>query len=115
MGELQNEKKHLKKKIAAILLMLCLLVTLLPVEYYGIGPLGDDGEDQIQWEILSFSALPEELSMQTVPLGTPLEELNLPSALTAICDRIVRGSGFIRDAGRFRYRNGIVRTFRYRR
>ena len=88
MGELQNEKKHLKKKIAAILLMLCLLVTLLPVEYYGIGPLGDDSEDQIQWEILSFSALPEELSMQTVPLGTPLEELNLPSALTAICRKL---------------------------
>lgn len=88
MGELQSEKKHLKKKIAAIILMLCLLVTLLPVEYYGIGALGDESGAGNQWEVLSFSALAEEISTQTVAMGTPLEELNLPSTLTAICRQI---------------------------
>ena len=91
MGELQSEKKHLKKKIAAIILMLCLLVTLLPVEYYGIGALGDGSESGSQWEVLSFSALAEEVSTQTVAMGTPLEELNLPNMLTAVCRQIKQG------------------------
>lgn len=88
MGELKNEKKHFKKKIAAIILMLCLLVTLLPVEYYGIAALDDGSESGSQWEVLSFSTLAEEVSTQTVAMGTPLEALNLPNTLTAVCRQI---------------------------
>lgn len=86
MNELQNRKRRVRRWMAAVLLSLCLILTLLPVEYYGFSiSQTNDIPVTAQQEILSFSELPSDVSLQNVEIGTPIESLSLPNQLTAVC------------------------------
>ncbi|MCI8484217.1 MAG: hypothetical protein HFH41_07740 [Lachnospiraceae bacterium] len=75
-------KNHsILKKLSAILLCICLLFVSFPSESYG----SEAPQKNAQQNISSFLPLPAEISQQTVPSGTPLEHLNLPLTLAAVC------------------------------
>lgn len=67
---------HKAKRILVLLLVLALTVTQLPVAVLAYS--GDE-----DGEIIAFETLSEETVNQTVALGTPLEDLNLPNTLNA--------------------------------
>lgn len=86
MNELQNRKRRVRRWMAAVLLSLCLILTLLPVEYYGFSiPQTNNVPVTAQQEILSFSELPSDVILQNAAIGTPIESLYLPNQLTAVC------------------------------
>ncbi len=86
MNELQNRKKRIRRWMAAVLLSLCLILTLLPVEYYGFSiSQTNDVTVTTQQEILSFSELSSDVTNQNVGIGTPFTSLQLPNQLTAVC------------------------------
>lgn len=72
-----------RNRFLILLLSICLIMTSLPNQYYRTFALAasmpDDGG---QYEILSVSELPEDIKLQTVDVGTPLEALELPDSLT---------------------------------
>ncbi len=72
------------KRILALLLVAVLTVTQLPVMALATSA-GEGGE------IIAFDPLPEETADQAVPLGTSLEDLDLPGTLDAIV-RVVKVS-----------------------
>lgn len=85
----EKRKKHGKgNKLIIALLSVCLIMTSLPNMYYQTfvlaAGLPNDGG---QYEILSVSELTENVKSQTVPVGTPIEALNLPGILTVSCCR----------------------------
>ena len=66
------------RRILAMALSIVVTLGILPVSAVAEeAPIGASDE------IISFEALPEETAKQTVPLGTSLEKLDLPEALTA--------------------------------
>lgn len=74
-------RKHpIGQRLVIGLLCVCLLVMLLPMEFYGYLALAAQKQ-----EIVMFSMLPREVGRQMVPAGTELEELNLPHTLEAVC------------------------------
>ncbi len=82
LEKLLQQKRHpIRPKLVSALLSLCLLLASLPVEFYGFQVRAEGQE----YKILSFSELPEEVRSQNVEPGTPLEELNLPKTLEAVC------------------------------
>ena len=86
MNELQNRKRRVRRWMAAVLLSLCLILTLLPVEYYGFSiPQTNNVPVTAQQEILSFSELPSDVILQNAAIGTPIKSLYLPDQLTAVC------------------------------
>lgn len=70
----------------ARLLCFCLVMTLLPDACYRFMVLAAEEEDTAQYEILSFSDLPEDVRVQTVNPETYLNELILPDMLTVSCN-----------------------------
>ena len=86
MEQLQIRKNRIRRWMAAVLLSLCLILTLLPVEYYGFTiSQTNDVNVTTQQEILSFSELSSDVTNQNVGIGTPLTALQLPNQLTAVC------------------------------
>ena len=79
-------KSRRKKKLRfiAAMLAICLLVTIYPniLETFSVSAAGSSGKDEAM-SIYGFAGLPEEISRQTVPMGTPVEELALPDTLEA--------------------------------
>ncbi len=79
---LLSQKRHpILQKLLSVLLCACLLLASLPMEGYG----SEVQAEEPQRKILSFSELPDEVKYQTVEPGTPLEDLNLPKTLEAVC------------------------------
>ncbi len=82
LEKLLQQKRHpIRPKLVSALLSICLLLASLPAELYGFQVQAEGQE----YKILSFSELPEEVRSQNVEPGTPLEELNLPKTLEAVC------------------------------
>ena len=78
----QSGKRHpVRQKLLSSLLCVCLLLVSLPMEFYGFEVQAEEPCRQI----LSFSDLPQEIMHQAPEPGTPLENLNLPKALEAVC------------------------------
>lgn len=78
----QSGKRHpVRQKLLSSLLCVCLLLVSLPMEFYGFEVQAEEPCRQI----LSFSDLPQEIMHQTPEPGTPLENLNLPEMLEAVC------------------------------
>ncbi len=80
----KNSRKYRKhpigQRLIAGLLCICLLLVSLPMKNYG----------GLAWaaerkEIVVFSAISQEVRLQTVSIGTEIEELELPETLTAVC------------------------------
>ncbi|MDE7266922.1 MAG: hypothetical protein K2N89_05590, partial [Lachnospiraceae bacterium] len=87
MDEQRSWMKSRRKKrlrIGAVMLCFCLLITTYPniPENVSVFAAGMRGEDEVM-SIFGFAELPEEISRQTVPMGTPVEELTLPDTLEA--------------------------------
>lgn len=79
-GSRQYRKHPIGWRLVVGLLCICLLLVSLPIEHFGY--LAEAAQGQ---EIISFSELPQEVSSQTVEVGTQREELNLPKELKATC------------------------------
>lgn len=81
-GYHSSSSRHpIRRRFLGIFLSVCLIAAAMPIEYYSF-PV------QAAWdspEILSFPDLPEEVQTQAAAVGTPIEELNLPDTLEAIC------------------------------
>ena len=77
-----RRKKRLR--ITAVILCFCLLVKTYPdiLETVSVFAGGLRGEDEVVF-VSGFAELSEEISEQTVPVGTPVEELTLPDTLEA--------------------------------
>ena len=89
MNQPKHMKHHVKKWMLSALICICLIMTLIPVEYYGFSISGTGSEGfAARIEALSFEPLPMDISLQTVELGAPLEDLNLPNTLTAFCRQV---------------------------
>ncbi len=80
----KNSRKYRKhpigQRLIAGLLCICLLLVSLPMKNYG----------GLAWaaerkEIVVFPAISQEVRLQTVSIGTEIEELELPETLTAVC------------------------------
>ncbi|MDE6662614.1 MAG: hypothetical protein K2K46_04640, partial [Lachnospiraceae bacterium] len=71
-------------RITAVILSVCLLVTTYPdiLEAISVFAAGARGEDAIM-SVTGFAGLSEEVSEQTVPVGTDISELELPDTLEA--------------------------------
>lgn len=70
-------------KFIIALLSVCLIMTSLPNRYYQTFALAAGLPDSGGlYEILSVSEFPENTKLLTVPVGTPIEALNLPGSLT---------------------------------
>lgn len=83
MNDLQKRTKRVRRCMAAALLCICMAMTLVPVELYGVSiPAPNDNTPR---EILSFSNLPIEISEQFAEIGTPQRDLYLPETLEAVC------------------------------
>lgn len=77
-----SQKLHpVRQKLLSVLLCVCLLLVSQPLEFYG----SKVQAEEPQKKALSFSELPGEVKYQTVEPGTPLEDLNLPKTLEAVC------------------------------
>lgn len=80
-------KSRRRKRLRLLAVALCcsLLVTTYPDMLTTLSVLAEglQGEDSADIVITGFSSLPEDVREQTVPLGTTIEELNLPDTLEA--------------------------------
>lgn len=80
-GKAKRYRKHpIGRRLMVGLLCVCMMTVSLPVEHFGY----------IAWaaqkqEIVSEPELSREIREQSVPLGTDLQELDLPGTLTAVC------------------------------
>lgn len=84
----QRKRPGKWNKLIIALLSVCLIMTSLPNRYYQTFALAAGlPEDGGQYEVLSISELPEEVKLQNVEIGTPIEALNLPDSLTVSCRR----------------------------
>ncbi|MEA4925965.1 MAG: S-layer homology domain-containing protein [Syntrophomonadaceae bacterium] len=66
------------RRILAMAMSIIITLGILPV-----AAAAEEPPIEASGEIISFAALPEKTANQTVPLGTSLEELNLPVTVTA--------------------------------
>ena len=80
------------RRVLASTLCACLIISSMPTTDYAFPVLAAENSEEIQknthdgtYEIVSFMELPDEVKEQTVAVGTPLENLNLPDTLTALC------------------------------
>lgn len=80
-----KSRRRKRLRLLAVALCCCLLVTTYPDMLTTLSVLaaGLQGEDSTDIVITGFSSLPEDVREQTVPLGTTIEELNLPDTLEA--------------------------------
>lgn len=70
MNQPKHMKHHVKKWMLSALICICLIMTLIPVEYYGFSISGTGSEGfAARIEALSFEPLPMDISLQTVELG----------------------------------------------
>lgn len=77
----QKPSKHpLGQRLVVGLLCICLMAVSLPMKHLRLVALAAQGG-----EIVMFKALPDEIREQTVGQGTPLEDLELPNTLKAVC------------------------------
>lgn len=80
-GKTERYRKHpIGRRMVVGLLCVCMMVVSLPVEHFGY--LAWAAQKQ---EVVIAPELSEEIKNQSVPLGTDLQELDLPEALTAVC------------------------------
>ncbi|MCI9174578.1 MAG: hypothetical protein HFH49_06450 [Lachnospiraceae bacterium] len=91
----QPGRHPVRQKFLAGLLCVCLMIVSLPVEFLGAEVLAEGAERKV----VSFTPLPEEVREQTAAAGTPLEELNLPDTLEAVCVKAEQAD--ITDDGKF--------------
>lgn len=80
------------RRALASTLCVCLVISSMPTAAYAFPVLAAENSEKIQenthdgtHEIVSFMELPDEVKEQTVTVGTPLESLELPDTLTALC------------------------------
>ncbi|MFR2847806.1 MAG: hypothetical protein ACLTC4_12045 [Hungatella hathewayi] len=73
-----------RKRIWAVLLSAAMMAAQLPAAAMAETQVPHVPEDG---EIASFAALPKEVKMQTVPVGSQLTELNLPEELSTMSRR----------------------------
>lgn len=69
-----------KSKVLAMLLALSMLLGIVPDVFAE-----DQTGREVQYKITAFAGLDKEVAIQTVAIGTELEELTLPETLTADC------------------------------
>lgn len=80
-GKTKRYRKHpIGGRLVVGLLCVCMTTVSLPVEHFGI--LVQAAQKQ---EVVSAPELSQEIREQTVPVGTELQELDLPETLTASC------------------------------
>ncbi len=91
----QPGRHPVRQKFLAGLLCVCLMIVSLPVEFWGAEVLAEEAERKV----VSFTLLPEEVRKQVAAAGTPLEELNLPDTLEAVCVKAEQAD--ITDDGKF--------------
>jgi hypothetical protein len=84
---LKVRKHPLRQKLLAGFLCICLMVASMPMGY-GTG-LVLAAQKQ---EIIVFEELAQDVKVQNVELGTPLEELGLPNKLAVTCRQIEEAS-----------------------
>ncbi len=95
-GQVGKTNKKKKIRLLAAALSFCLLFTTYPnlPETLLVFAAGEQGEEDDS-HISGFAELPEEISVQTVPVGTKLSELELPDSLEAyvVADKGENSSG----------------------
>lgn len=95
-GQVGKTNRKKKIRLLAAALSFCLLFTTYPnlPETLLVFAAGSQGEEDDS-HISGFAELPEEISVQTVPVGTKLSELELPDSLEAyvVADKGENSSG----------------------
>ena len=77
------KKRHLRT--LAVILSICVLFTTYPDILATLSIFAAEESEQSKARYVSgFTALPEEIREQSVPVGTGLEELSLPGTLEAV-------------------------------
>ncbi|MFT4105410.1 MAG: S-layer homology domain-containing protein [Lacrimispora sp.] len=70
------------KQIGSLFMALCMVITMLPMTAFAERDEADSGTSlNVSGTITAFAEMDEEVSRQTVEIGTPEEELNLPDEL----------------------------------
>ncbi len=85
MNTLQAQRNSAKRRLTAILLCICLIITFLPSEFFTYSVYGKEISKNEQRTIVSFSDLPADIKLQNVDTGTSPENLKLPDTLEAVC------------------------------
>lgn len=81
-GKFPSGNRHpIQQKLLSVLLCVCLLLVSLPAEFF----CSEVQAEELQKQILSFLDLSQELKRQTLEPGTPMDNLNLPETLEAVC------------------------------
>ena len=78
-------RRKRRLRILAVMLSFCVLIHTYPDILVTLSAFAATGQEQpVTRHITDFTALPEKIREQTVPVGTALSELTLPDTLEAV-------------------------------
>ena len=84
-------RRKRRLRILAVMLSFCVLIHTYPDILVTLSAFAATGQEQpVTRHITDFTALPEKIREQTVPVGTALSELTLPDTLEAVIRRCRR-------------------------